>query len=209
MRNELDLQDEFFWVAVGRLENVKDYRTLLRAMAVLDPRSQLVIAGSGPLQNELASLARELGLGLRVRFLGFVSDVRRWLQAADGFVLASRWEGLPMALLEASACGLPAIATNVPGSRDVILDRVTGRLVPAAHPAALADAMNDLMRMPHEERHAMGLQARQHVAENFSLAATIDRYEALYRDLLRTNLREMSRPRATVRASTSSSGDAF
>lgn len=118
-----------------------------------------------------------------------------------------------MALLEASACGLPTLATDVPGSLDVVLDGVTGFLVPPGNSEALADAMGALMRMPHEERRAMGLQARQHVAQNFSLTATIGRYEELYRDLLQAKLRPSVGRQTTApdspRPSASQSGDAF
>ena len=97
---------------------------------VPDP-ARLLIAGAGPLQSELIQLAARLGLERRVRFLGFEPDIKRWMQAADGFVLSSRWEGLPMGLLEAAACGLPAVATCVPGTPEVIVDGQTGWLTPA------------------------------------------------------------------------------
>jgi glycosyltransferase involved in cell wall biosynthesis len=151
--------------------------------------AQLVIAGQGPLLRELNDLAGRLGLGARVHFLGFVPEVKRLFQAADALVLSSRWEGLPTALLEAAACGLPAVATDVPGSRDVILAGDTGLLVPPMDPPALAAAMNTLMQMTREERQAMGLRARQHAVLHFDLAATLDRCEDLYRDLFRKSSR--------------------
>ena len=123
VREELGLREEFLWCTVGRLEPVKDHTLLLHALAELPAHAQLVIAGRGRLEPELRSLARELGLESRVRFLGFQPDPRRWLQAADGFALTSRWEGLPMCLLEAGACGLPCVATDVSGVRD-ILDKI-------------------------------------------------------------------------------------
>jgi glycosyltransferase involved in cell wall biosynthesis len=190
VRQELGLGEEFLWFAAGRLETVKDYPTLLKAMVAVNQPAQLVIAGSGPLQGVLADLAEQLCLGQRVRFLGFVPDVKRWFQAADGFVLSSRWEGLPMAHLEAAACCVPAVATDVPGNREAILDGVTGMLAPPENPAALARAMNAIMQIPDEERRAMGARARQHVVERFNLAATIGRCEELYRELLRRESRE-------------------
>lgn len=192
LRGEMGLGDQFLWIAVGRLEMVKDYPTLLKAMAALPRSARLVIAGDGPLRENLSWLSSRLGLAGRVRFLGHETNVKRWLQAADGFVLASRWEGLPMALLEAAACELPIAATDVPGIREVIEDGETGTLAPAMDAAALACAMTAIMQTPPEQRRAMGVRARQSVAERFSLAAAIDGWEELYDDLLVTKLREAS-----------------
>lgn len=189
VRRELGLEDQFLWLAVGRLEMVKDYPTLFKAMAAVPRNAVLVVAGRGPLLNNLAHLSYHLGIGARVRFLGFEPNIKRWFQAADGFVLSSRWEGLPMALLESAACALPAVATDVPGSCEVIVDGATGTLVPPADAAALAWAMTATMRLPPEERLAMGARARQHVTEQFGLAASFDRWENLYCDLLRSKSR--------------------
>src|SRR5260221_10249305 len=101
----------------------------------------MIIAGTGSEQSELCQLSTSLGLERRVRFLGFQPDVKRWLRAADAFVLTSRWEGLPVGLMEAGACALPSIATDVPGSREVIVRGRTGRLTPAGEPGPLASAM--------------------------------------------------------------------
>jgi glycosyltransferase involved in cell wall biosynthesis len=189
VHRELGLTDEFLWFAAGRLDAVKDYPTLLKAMAAVALPAHLIVAGDGPLLRELTDLALRLGLGSRVHFLGFVPEAKRWFQAGDALVLSSRWEGLPTALLEAAACGLPAVATDVPGSRDVILNGDTGLLVPPMDPPALAAAMNTMMQMTQEERRTMGLRARQRAVEHFDLAATLDRYEELYCDLFRKSSR--------------------
>jgi glycosyltransferase involved in cell wall biosynthesis len=191
VRLELGLDREFLWFAAGRLEPVKDYPTLLAAMAQVPEPAQLIIAGAGPLQGELIQLAEQLGLEPRVRFLGFQPDVRRWMQAADGFVLSSRWEGLPMGLLEAAACGLPAVATCVPGTPEVILDGQTGWLTPAGDSSALGEFMTKIVRLPAQERRSMGERARLFVMERFSLDAVLDRWEALYSRLLESNPRPM------------------
>ncbi len=127
---------------------VKDYPTLLKALARAPETARLLIAGAGPLLTELVQLAARLGLERRVRFLGFEPNVQRWMQAADGFVLSSRYEGLPMVLLEAGACGVPAVATDVPGTREAIVNGETGWLAPAGDADALAQAMAKLMRTP-------------------------------------------------------------
>jgi glycosyltransferase involved in cell wall biosynthesis len=196
VRSELGLVDEFLWFAAGRLEPVKDYSTLLSAFGRTPASARLVIAGGGPLLDELSQLANRLGLADRVRFLGFQGDVRRWMQAADGFVLSSRWEGLPMGLLEAAACALPAVATDVPGTHEAIVDGQTGFLAEAGSAFALDGAMSRMMRTPPEERKAMGERTRQRVIEQFSLEAVLDHWESLYAELLLRNPKPRRRGRS-------------
>jgi glycosyltransferase involved in cell wall biosynthesis len=183
-RRELGLGDEFLWLAVGRLEAVKDYPSMLRAFAVTPGSARFLVLGAGPLQSELVQMAAQLGLERRVHFLGFEPNVEHWMRAADGFVLSSRYEGLPMVLLEAGACGLPAVATDVPGTREVMVNGVTGWLAHAGDVDALASAMVRMMRMPIVERQAMGSRARRNVAERFSLEGVLGRWESLYEGLL-------------------------
>jgi len=187
VRCEHAIRDEFVWLAAGRLEPVKDYPTLLAALALLPQSPQLVIGGGGPLQEQLRKQSSELGIAGRVRFLGFEPDVRRWMRAADGFVLSSLWEGLPMALLEAAACGLPAVATGVAGTREAVVHGETGWLARQGDPKALAEAMTILMRTKENDRIAMGERARQRVMDCFSLESALNRWEALYSDLLQRN----------------------
>jgi glycosyltransferase involved in cell wall biosynthesis len=187
LRREVLEDHEFLWLAAGRLDPVKDYPTLLQAMVEVPEQACLVIAGAGQLEKELRRFANELGLERRVRFILFEPDVCRWMQAADAFVLSSRWEGLPMALMEAAACELPAVATDVPGTREVLMDGQTGLLVSAGNALDLAGAMMCMMQVSPEERHAMGVKARQLVIERFSLEAVLDRWEELYSKLLERN----------------------
>ena len=183
-REELGVKDDFLWLAVGRLEAVKDYPSLLRAMTRTPEQARLLVLGAGPQEGRLTELAEWLGLKQRVRFAGFEPNVVRWMRAADGFVLSSRYEGLPMVLLEAGACGVPVVATDVPGTREVVVDGETGWLAPAGDAQELAKTMMKLMHMPPDARHAMGERARRHVARNFSLEAVLDRWERLYAELL-------------------------
>ena len=141
----------------------------------------------GSLQDQLRHLAAELGLTHRIQFLGFEPDLLPWMRAADGFVLSSRWEGLPMGLLEAAACALPAVATDVAGSREIVVDGYTGILTPPANAEALAMAMNRLMETPLKERNAMGERARQSVMERYDLERVLSRWESLYSTLLEQN----------------------
>jgi glycosyltransferase involved in cell wall biosynthesis len=184
VRQDIGVRNEFLWLAAGRLDTVKDYSTLLRAMHDLPAWARLVLAGEGPQQNDLRQLSARLGLEHRVRFLGFEPDIKRWMQAADGFVLSSHWEGLPMALLEAAACALPTVATEVAGTREIILKGWTGWMAPAGDADALSKEMLRVMQTPPEERRAMGERARQQVIARFSLESVLDRWERLYAELL-------------------------
>ena len=196
-RRELGLADEFLWLAVGRLNPVKDYSTLLDAFARAPETARLLVAGAGPLHGELVRQAKRLGLQQCVRFLGYQPKVEPWMQAADGFVLSSRYEGLPMVLLEAGACGLPVAATDVPGTREVIVNGETGWLARAGDAGDLAKAMARVMQMPPEERRAMGERGRQHVVEEFGMEAVLDRWEQLYAELLdRKRVRRRNCPNA-------------
>jgi glycosyltransferase involved in cell wall biosynthesis len=189
VRAELGLRDEFLWCSVGRLEPVKDHALLLRAFAMLPKRAALAIAGSGALEGSLRELARDLAIAERVHFVGFQPDVRRWVQAADGVVLTSRWEGLPLNLLEAGACAVPCVATDVAGVRDVVEDGATGLLAEARSPDAVAAQMRRLMEMPREERAGMGERARRRVVDRFGLERVLDGWERLYGELLAANPR--------------------
>jgi len=198
LRRGFGLGDKFVWLAAGRLEPVKDYPTLLRAFCKVTGRACLVIAGGGTQRQELEMLVERLGLGRKVRFPGFVPDVKRWMQAADGFVLTSRWEGLPMGILEAGACELPQVATRVSGTCEAMKDGVTGWLANSGDDVELAEAMNLMMATPREERRLMGVRARQRVIERFSLEVALDRHEALYRELLAAKSWRVDGPETTT-----------
>jgi glycosyltransferase involved in cell wall biosynthesis len=189
MRRRQGLTDDFVWFAAGRLDPVKDYPTLLWAMMEVPKAAHLVIAGAGSLEGQLRRLSIQFGVESRVRFLGFEPDLLPWMQAADAFVLSSRWEGLPLSLLEAGACALPAVATDVAGSHDVVVHGKTGLLAAAGDSLALRQAMIRMMRLDAGQRTEMGNQARRRIVEHFSLDAILDRWETLYRELLATHPR--------------------
>ncbi len=132
-------------VAVGRLAKQKGYDVMLRAFAEFGktyPKHRLHIYGEGPLQRELEQLARELGLEEKVMFHGSVPNVMHQAADAGMFLLASRFEGMPNALMEAMACGLPCVAADCDfGPGELIEHGENGLLVPVEDAAALADAM--------------------------------------------------------------------
>jgi len=185
-RRRSGLEDRFVWLAVGRLDPVKDQATLLRAFACLSGSAHLLLAGTGPLEQALRRLSRELGIADRVNFLGFQNDVLNWMRQADAFVLTSRCEGLPLALLEACACELPAVITNTPGALEVI-PHLGEEPVPVGDAEALARAMNAVMSLSEAERRNLGSRERQRAVERFNLSTMLDSYEALYRGALAAN----------------------
>ena len=184
LRAELGLRDEFVWLAAGRLEPVKNFSALLQAFVALPKHAGLVIAGSGSQAEALSSQAREFGIESSVRFPGQQSNLLRWMQAADAFALSSHWEGLPMSLLEAGACGLPCVSTAVAGATEIVLEGQTGFLAPAGNQMALNAAMHRLMTMSASERQAMGEAARQRIRARYSIHSVLDQWENLYAGLL-------------------------
>ncbi|WP_420236317.1 glycosyltransferase [Telmatobacter bradus] len=181
LRMRLGLDDDFLFVATGRLEEVKNYPLMLAAMARMKEPARLLIVGEGSQQQAIEEQIRVLGLRDRVEMVGFSEDVRSYLQAADGFLLTSHWEGLPMGVLEAASCGLPTVAVDVPGLRDAIRHGVTGWLNPSADPELLAASMSSLVRLPLAMRRTMGQHARQFVTERYGIESVLDRWETLYR----------------------------
>ncbi|HYF38301.1 MAG TPA: glycosyltransferase [Gemmatimonadales bacterium] len=211
LRAEWGVGNEFVWLAVGRFEIAKDYPNMLRAFArVRESMSgaRLMLVGRGSLQNETQQLVTELGLESSVRFLGVQSQIPAIMNAADGFVLSSAWEGMPMVLLEAAAAGLPIVATQVGGNHEVVREGESGYLVPPRDADALAAAMQRLMRLSESERRAMGARGREYVRTHYGLHRVADRWEGLYQEVLgrKNHLAAASRP-AMDRVGSSQVGD--
>ena len=182
-RISLNLPDSVVAVGtVGRLVPVKDQATLIRAVARL--RSQnvdatLLIAGDGPLRAELEALARAERIAPHVRFLGHRPDVEVVLAGLDVFVLCSLSEGLSNTILEAMASGVPVVSTSVGGADELVQPGVTGLLVPAAQPDALASALAILSTSPARRRE-MGDAGRTRARIEFSVARMVRNYEDAY-----------------------------
>lgn len=175
--------DETVIGAVGRLSPQKDYPTLLRSFEYVArncPGVVLVIAGDGYLRDNLVTLSGELGIGDRVRFLGYRSDVMEVIAGFDIYALSSLWEGLPLAVLEVMALGKPVVATSVPGTKEAVKEGATGFLVPLKDPEALSVKIIDLVKNPGQARK-MGEAGRERAIEQFSLQRVVDEHEALYR----------------------------
>lgn len=186
-RTALGWQDCFVWLAVGRLELAKDYPKLITAFQKIReqcPFSKLAIVGKGRLRPQIEHLIECNGLQGVVSLLGSRTDVPDLMNASDALVMCSAWEGGPLVLLEAGAMGRPVIATEVGAAPQIVLPGQTGLLVPPRNPAALAQAMTRLMMMESEKLDQMGLDARRHVVDRFSLASVHGRYIKLYEEVL-------------------------
>lgn len=186
-RKEMGLESEFVWLAIGRFEAAKDYPNLLKAFAqvtIQHPGAQLLIAGEGSLKSQLEELAQSMKLKENVHLLGLRKDIPLLMTVANAYVMSSAWEGLPLVLLEASASGLPIVATDVGGNREVVLEGKSGFLVSPRSPDDLANAMLKLMALSREERNHMGRIGKKHIEENYSLNKVVEMWEGLYAECM-------------------------
>ena len=168
-------------VTVSRLAPQKSVHVMLEAVERLPAGVILAVLGTGPLEGELKATAGRLGVGTRVRFLGFREDVADYIAAADAFCLSSIWEGVPLAAQEAILLGTPVVATAVGGMREVVEDGITGRLVPRNDPAALRAALDEVLFEPGTgTRYARA--AVELVRERFSTERMLARLEEAYRE---------------------------
>ena len=188
VRDELGLSpSELLLVAVGNLYPVKGHAVLLRALGELrrsggiaDVPWRLALAGRGEEEPKLRALAREEGIAEQVTLLGYRQDVPDILAAADVFVMPSLSEGLPLALVEAMAAGLPVVVSDVGGVPEVAVAGREAILVPPADPTRLAAGLAALMRN-RDARAEMGAAARERAHRDFSVSTMCEAYERLYR----------------------------
>jgi glycosyltransferase involved in cell wall biosynthesis len=167
-------------VAAGRLAPEKGFDVLLAAFSQLGPgfpEWRLVILGEGPERPALNVLAKSLGIADRVSFPGWIEEPGEWFATADLFVMSSRYEGFPNALLEAMACGLPVISTECVGSREIVTHNVDGVLVPLDSAPALAEAMRELMA--HEALRRRLAEAALTASRGYSLDAVAREWDSV------------------------------
>jgi glycosyltransferase involved in cell wall biosynthesis len=182
---------------VGRFVPEKEIATLLaafRRLAALNPAAMLVLAGDGPDRAALSDLAGRLPAG-RVVMTGRLAEpeVRDLLQASDVFSLVSSLEGIPCALVEAMAAGLPCVVSDIAGTREIVAQGITGLRVPLSDVEALAAALLGLLSDP-ERRARMGGEARRRALERYAPAIVAAAHERLYREIIEEKRRGRSRP---------------
>jgi glycosyltransferase involved in cell wall biosynthesis len=166
--------------SLGRLDGVKGHDVLVRALPLL-PEVTAVLVGDGTERNALEALAADLGVADRLRILGWLEDGRRQLGGFDVFVLPSRSEGLPLALLEAMLAGLPVVASDVGSVGEAVREGETGLLVPPGDPGALAAAIRRALEPELGAR--LGASGRARALERFTVEAMVSAYERLYAEL--------------------------
>ena len=171
---------------IARLTEQKDHDNFLHsAQGILEnaPNAYFLIVGNGPLESDLKAMAVSLGIQKSVIFCGIRQDIPAVMAALDILVFSSRWEGLPVALLEGMASSLPIVATNVGGVPGVIENGETGFLVPPSSPDLLANACLVLIKDP-ELKKRMGKAGYTHVQEKYGMELMVNKTISLYQSML-------------------------
>ncbi|MEY2500667.1 MAG: hypothetical protein QOI07_1001 [Verrucomicrobiota bacterium] len=185
-RRELKLDSETIVLgSVGRLHSQKNHTLLLRACAKLPvarPAWKLLVVGDGPDKEKLERLASDLGLETHILWLGARAEVEKLLAAMDVFVHTADFEGMPNALMEAMAMGLPVIASEIDGARELIRDGLDGYLVPAGNVAMFSERIQTVMNDPDLARR-FGENAHASVLAAFGLPQMVQAYHSLLQSL--------------------------
>jgi glycosyltransferase involved in cell wall biosynthesis len=171
---------------VGRLTAIKQHGLFLEAAQLISSRDAaaiFLIVGDGELRPELENLARTMGIGDRTRFLGWRRDLASIYGATDVFLLTSRNEGTPVALIESLAAGVPGVSTDVGGVRDVVNSSAVGLLAPPGDARALASDVQTLLA-DRDRRRRMGDAGRESVVARYGIDRLVRDVDALYRELL-------------------------
>ncbi|MCX4026110.1 glycosyltransferase [Endozoicomonas sp. SM1973] len=170
-------QNQYVFANVGRLHPDKDQTTLLKAFALIAgqlPNAVLAILGQGRLESELKQLAQSLGIAKQVLFLGMVPEAAQYYKAFDSFVLTSDHEPFGMVLLEAMAAGLPVIATDCGGGKEVV--EGCGQLFPLGDAQQLASHMTQIYGLSSQDKTALADKMDAKVTQNFSYSVVKDHF---------------------------------
>ncbi len=188
LRADLGLDDDSFaWLNVGSLHAQKNHLALVEALAChrdTHPTARLLIAGTGPLEAAVRERVRALGLADSVTLLGLRHDVPALLQAVDGFVLSSRWEGLPNVVMEALAVGTPTVATPVGGVDELVEDGVSGWLARSPEAADLCAALDRVVATTARDRAAVAATGRARVLTQFGAETVTQQWVDVVADAL-------------------------
>lgn len=184
VRRELGLGKAPVLVTVGRLTPQKDPLTLLEACRLLKTDYKLIMVGDGELRAKVEEFVTRNNLRDKVIITGERNDIPEILAAGDIFVLDSRWEGLPLVIIEAEIAGLPVVASRVGGVPELIEDGVTGFLVPPRKPEVLADKLRELLGDTNLRRR-VGSAAREKALREFTFERMLTKTRQLYEDILK------------------------
>ena len=177
--------DDLVIGSVGRLSEQKGYTYLLRALTTILtkwPAARVILIGDGELRGALEAEAAALGVAHAITFVGARADAGALYPALDLFVLPSLWEGLPTVVLESMASGVPVVATDIPGTCDLVQEGVTGWLAPPADPSGLSQAILRALDDPIQ-RVAIARHAAEQVVPRYTMDAIARQYAELYRQL--------------------------
>ena len=180
LERSIDIKNPIF-LSVGSLTELKDHKNLINAFYILTKEvegARLIIAGDGPLKNNLLQLTTSLNITSKISFIGISNDIPNLMKQADIFLLSSTHEGFGLVLAEAMASKLLVIATNCGGSKEVIGD--CGFLVPTKNASSLAEAMKIALNLPANEKIKRQDLGRERVIENFNFNNIFKQWEALY-----------------------------
>lgn len=176
--------NKILFLFAGRLEYAKGIDILLRALYIMkDKKFDLLIVGDGSQRQRLEQLSADMQLSEQVKFLGERADLPDLMRTADCLIMPSRWEGLPMVLLEAMATGLPVIASAAGGIPEVIQDGINGYLVPPENVAALAQRLQSVIDNP-VILQSMGRLARERITEEYSIDKMAQSHLQIYQEVL-------------------------
>jgi glycosyltransferase involved in cell wall biosynthesis len=181
IRSAMGAENAALVLTAGRMTYQKAHTFLLKAAALVlkkYPNTIFALAGDGPLHPDLEAEAQQLGIAAHVRFLGVCFDLPQYMAAADIFALPSRWEGLPLVLLEAMGMGAAVVATCVEGVDEVIHDQKSGLLVAPEDAEGLADALDRLLT-DEVLRRQMGAAAQDRVNSTYTVEIMCRQYAAL------------------------------
>lgn len=184
-RNQFREDGKPVWAVVAALRPDKNHRDLLRAWAdvvAAHPGATLLVVGDGPARRDVENAVSAAGLEESVQLLGRREDIPEILRSVDGVVSASVDEALPTALIEAGACGLPVVAADAGGTREIVVDDVNGRLVPVRDVPALTEALLSVIGDPGRASR-YGAAGRALVEEQYSLTRWVDRLASLYAEV--------------------------
>ncbi len=187
-RRELGADDSFVFLSVGALSEQKNFPNALKAVRNLKDNGysgfRVFIAGKAPEgtdnDKKLHQLSEELEVKDIVQFLGLRNDIQDLMRAADGYLSSSSWEGMPIVLLEATASGLPVVATDVGDTREIVREGKNGFLVPPKDSESLAGAMMNLLDADDETRQRMGKESRKHAMDKFSIESVAKQWLEVY-----------------------------
>jgi glycosyltransferase involved in cell wall biosynthesis len=188
IRHQLNVSpDGFLLGIVGRLVPQKNHAMLFKAVARIykkQPNFKLIVIGDGPRRNELEMMVESLGLSKVISFLGNRSDVRQLLPVLDLVIQTSNFEGLPNVIMEAMSAGLPVIATDAGGTKELMVHQETGYLIPCGDENQLVKKLSELLKNPLKMQK-MGSKGKAYIRQYFSINQLVEKTQNLYLNLLK------------------------